>query len=99
MLGRSCKLLGAMLRALGTLPGGLCRLNPCGIGADDCRLRHVGWEKSGHGLTSGPRETFIVGFLDELLVLFGYPPSSGSALLEGTCDPFCTRSPYLEASR
>ena len=68
---RSCKLLGAMLRAMGALPGGLGWFLPC-------------WEKSGHGLTSGPRETSNAAFLDELLVLCGYPPSSGSALLEGT---------------
>ena len=35
------------------LPGGLGRFVPCGIGANHCRLRHIGWEKSGHGLTSG----------------------------------------------
>ena len=57
---------------------------PCGIGSNHCRLRHIGWEKSGHGLNSRPRETSNVAFLTELLVLFGYPPRSGSALLEGT---------------
>ena len=31
------------------LPGGLGRFVPWSIGADHCRLRHVGWEKSGHG--------------------------------------------------
>ena len=73
---RSYKLLGAMLRALGTLLGGLGRFFPCGIGSNHCRV--------GTGLTSRPRETSNVAFLDELLVLIGYPPSSGSALLEGT---------------
>ena len=29
---------------------------PCDIGANHCRLRHIGWEKCGHGLTSTPRE-------------------------------------------
>ena len=57
---------------------------PCGIGANHCRLRHTGWDQSGHGLTSRLRETSSVAFLDELLVLFGYPSSSGFALLEGT---------------
>ena len=56
----------------------------CGVGSNHCRLRLFGWEKSGHGLTSRPRETSKVAFLNELLVLFGYPPSFGSALLEGT---------------
>ena len=81
---RSYKLLGAMLRALGTLLGGLGRFFPCGIGSNHCRVRLIVWEKSGTGLTSRPRETSNVAFLDELLVLIGYPPSSGSALLEGT---------------
>ena len=69
--------LGEMLRALGALPGGLVRFMPCNIGA-------IVWEKSGHGLTSRPRETSRVSFLDELLVLFGYPPRSGGALLGGS---------------
>ena len=41
---RSCKLLGAMLRALCTLLGGLGRFLPCAIGANHSRLRHIGWE-------------------------------------------------------
>ena len=45
------RLLGAMLRALIGLPGGLGRFMPCGRGANHCRLRHTGWEKSGHDLT------------------------------------------------
>ena len=39
------------------LPGGLGRFIPCTIGANHCRLRHIGWIQSGHGLTSRPRET------------------------------------------
>ena len=42
---------------------------PCGIGANHCMLRHIGWEKCGHGLTSRPRETADVGFLNELLIM------------------------------
>ena len=38
---RSCKLFGAMLRALGTLPGGLGRFVPCGVGANRYRLCHI----------------------------------------------------------
>ena len=53
-------------------------------GANDCRLRHVGWEKSGHGLTSRPRESASELFLDELLGLSRYPPRSSRALLAGT---------------
>ena len=55
-----------------------------GIGANHCRLRHIGWSKSCHGLTSRPRETSSVGFLDELLVLFCYSAASGADLLAGT---------------
>ena len=66
---RSCKLL----------PGGLGRFLPCAIGANHSRLRHIGWVKSGHGLSSWPRETSDNRFVDELLFLFGYPPRSGGA--------------------
>ena len=47
-------------------------------------LRHIWWEKCGHGLTSRPRESSSELFLDELLGLFRYPPRSGRALLAGT---------------
>ena len=56
------------------LLGGLGRFVPCSIGADHCRLRRIGWEKSGHGLTSRPRESASELFLNELLGLFRYPP-------------------------
>ena len=101
---RSCKLLGAMLRALCALPCGLGRFIPCGVGANHSRLRHMGWAKSGHGLTSRPRETSFISFLNELLCLFGYPPGCGSALLRGSLpfkvlyDSFCSQGPYLESS-
>ena len=55
------------------------RFLPGDIGANHGRLRHIGWEKCSHGLTSRPR-----WFLDELLVLFGYPAASGADLLAGT---------------
>ena len=60
------------------------RFVPCSIGANHCRLRRVGWEKCGHGLTSRPRESASEFFLDELLSLFRYPSKSGRALLTGT---------------
>ena len=66
------------------LLAGLDRFVPCSIGANHCMLRHVGWEKCGHGLTSRPRESASELFLDELLGLFGYPSGSGRALLAGT---------------
>ena len=81
---RSCRFIGAMMRSLCLLPGGFGRFVPCSIGANHCRLRHIGWEKCGHGLTSRPRESASELFLDELLGLFRYPPGSGHALLDGT---------------
>ena len=55
---RSCRFFGAMLRDLGGLPGGLGRFLPCRIGANHCRLRSIGWERCGHGLTSRPLVNF-----------------------------------------
>ena len=81
---RSCRFIGAMMRSLCLLPGGLGRFVPCSIGANHCRLRHIGWEKSGHGLASGPRESASKAFLNELLQLFGYPRRSAPTLLAGT---------------
>ena len=81
---RSCRFICALMRSLCLLPGGLRRFVPCSIGANHCRLRHIGWEKCGHGLTSRPRESASELFLNELLSLFRYPPKSGRALLTGT---------------
>ena len=81
---RSCRFIGALMRSLCLLPGGLGRFVACSIGANHCRLRHIGWEKCGHGLTSRPRESASLLFLDELLALFRYPSGSGRALLDGT---------------
>ena len=61
------------MRSLCLLPGGLGRFVTCSIGANHCRLRHIGWEKCGHGLTSRPRESASLHFLDELSALFRYP--------------------------
>ena len=82
-IGRCCKFLGSVIRFFGSLPGGLARFLPCGIGAHHCRLRHLGWENCGHGLTSRPRETSDPAFLDSPLGVFGYVPRSGGALLAG----------------
>ena len=72
------------MRSLCALPGCNGSFFPCRIGANHCRLRHIGWEKCGRGRTYRPRETADVTFLDELLVLFRYPPRSAPALLGGT---------------
>ena len=53
---RSCHFIGALMRYLCLLPGGLRRFVPCSIGANHYRLRLFGWEKCGHGLTPRPRE-------------------------------------------
>ena len=66
---RSCRFLGALFRGLRDLPFGLRRIVSCDIGAVHCRLRHIGWERCGHGLTSTPRESASEGFLDKLSVL------------------------------
>ena len=68
-----------LLRAL---PGGIGRflVMPCSVGAKHCRLRHVG---SRPGIDIWPRETASEVFLNELLVLFRYPPGSAPALLGG----------------
>ena len=53
---RSCRVIGAPMRSLCVLLGGIGRFVPCRIGADHCRLRHIGWEMCGHGLASWPRD-------------------------------------------
>ena len=47
---RSCRFIGALMRSLSLLPGGLRHFVPCSIGANHCRLRHIGWENCGHCL-------------------------------------------------
>ena len=81
---RSCRFIGAMMRSLCFLPGGLGRFVPCAIGVNHCRLRHLGWERCSHGLTSRPRESASAPFLEQLLLLFHYPSGSSGALLAGT---------------
>ena len=56
--------------------------SPCGIGANHCRLPHLGWKKSGHWLTSRRWDTSSIPSLDELLPQFRYPAHSGLALLD-----------------
>ena len=88
---RSCRFIGALMRSLCFLPGGLGRFVPCSISANHCRLRHVGWERCGHGLTSRPRKSASEPFLNALLRLFGYPSGSAGALLAGTLPlRYCT---------
>ena len=81
---RSCRFIGALMRSLCSWPGGHGRFVPCAIGANHCRLRHIGWEKCGNGLTSRPHESASKAFLDELSQLFQYTPRSSHTLLAGS---------------
>ena len=74
---RSCRFLGAMIRALGDLPGGLGRFLPCRIGANHCRLRSIGWERCGDGLTSRPLEASALVYAASLHPLVAGSPGSG----------------------
>ena len=100
---RSCRFFGALdeVSLLCCLVG-LVRFMPCSIGANHCRLRHIGWEKCGHGLTCPGLERVLLSlFLNVLLGLFRYPPGSGRALLAGTlllrsfAARFACRTPHL----
>ena len=76
---RSCRFIGAHMRSLFTLHGGIGRFVPCRIGVNHGRLRHIGWDKCGHG----PGETSSVAFFNEILILFKYRPDCAPALLDG----------------
>ena len=65
---RSCRFIGALMRSLCLLPGGLARFVPCLIGVNHCRLRHIGWEKCGHGLTL---TLFKMNFWSSFSILLG----------------------------
>ena len=74
----SCRFIGVMMRSLCLLPGWLGRFVPCSVGANHCRLRHIGWEKCGHGFCFQAKGKCY------FLRLFNYPPRSAHALLAGT---------------
>ena len=80
---RSCRFICALFRGLRDFPLSLRRFVPCGIGANHCRLRHIGWKRCGHGLTSRPQESASEDVLNRLSVLFGNPSGSAAALLAG----------------
>ena len=66
---RTCRFLGGMIRALGICLEGWAGLCLAVLVQIIAVSGPKGWEKCGHGLTSGPRESSSVHFLDELLVL------------------------------
>ena len=78
---RSCRFVGALMRSFCTLLGCLGGFMPCAIGATYCRLRHIGWERCGHG----PRESASKAFLSGLLQLFRCPPGSALRYLLVLC--------------
>ena len=84
VIWRSCRFVGALFRALRGLPGGLKRFVPGRIGGNHCRLRRIGWEQCGHGLSCRPQESRNHEFLDALLVLFGYEKGAAGALVRGS---------------
>ena len=88
---RSCRFLGSMFRSLNDLPGGLGRFIPCKLGGNHCRLRHIGWEHSGHGLTSGSREKADPCVLGPLLLLFVFFPLGAHSELRYSRVPFARK--------
>ena len=62
---RSCRFIGALMRSLRALPGGIGRLVPCMIGANHCRSRHIGGRSVVMGLLPVPERLlswpFMVG--------------------------------------
>ena len=52
-----CQFVSALVRAFSKLPGGMGRFLPCGIGPHMSRLRHLGWNRCSHGLSSRPLES------------------------------------------
>ena len=53
----ACQFISSFVRALATLPVGIGRFLPCGVGFHMSRLRHLGWNQCSHGLTSRPLES------------------------------------------
>ena len=68
------------VRFLRDLLGGIRRFLPRDMGGNR-RLRHLGSQGSGPGLTSSPGENSSRAMLDELLSVLGNPLHSGDALL------------------
>ena len=61
-IGRSCRFIGSSVMFLALLPGGLSRFLPCRIGANHCRLRHLGWTSVGTVLLLVPGKRQIPSF-------------------------------------
>ena len=79
------------LTPLAKLPGGIGRFLPCGVGSHTSRLRHLGWNRCSHGLTSRPVESCHHRCLNTVCGVLGYPKDLASELLDGTLKlRYCT---------
>ena len=78
---RSCRFIGCLMKAVCGLQQGIGRFIPCWIGANHCRLMRVGWGKVWAWAYVLALGDLFGPFLNELLVLFGYPALSCGASL------------------
>ena len=81
-----CQFLSSLVRAFAKLHGGLGRFLPCWLGSHMSRLRHLGWNKCSHGLTSRPLEwnPVIINTFEAVYDVLGHPRGSALELLDGT---------------
>ena len=73
-------LFPATFRSLGHLLGGLTHLIPCEPGAQSTRHMHLGWEQSGHGLSSLTLRPLLTLHPNPSPPSSSLPPSSHSSL-------------------
>ena len=81
--------MGSLVLSLGKLHGGLGRFLPCEVGTHFSMLRHVGWERRSHGLTSRPLESCHHQCLKAVCGLLGYPAGAAAELLDGSVKLRC----------
>ena len=86
--GNCCQYNSSLVRALAKLPGGMGRFLPCGVGSHMSRLRHLGWNKCSHGLTSRPSESYQHQCLKAVCGVWSYPKGTAAELLDGTLKLF-----------
>ena len=77
---RTCRFLGSLLGAWGSLPGGF------GIGRNHCRFGHIGWREKWAWTLVQAQGDFCRFFIwmSCYVFFFRHPASSGAALLAGT---------------
>ena len=81
---RSCRFIGAMMRSLCMLPGGLGRFVPVPLVPIIVGFVILVGRSVVMVSLLGRVKVLLYFFLDELLGLFRYPPKSGRALIGGT---------------